>query len=416
MEKYIPFWLDDVRRISSTFKTPFYLYSEDIIRNAAKDLNKAFSWLWDWNFKNYFAVKACSNPHILKILKSEWFWADCSSIAELIMSEKVWLIGENIMFTSNNTTLEEFELAKKLGAIINLDDITHIDKLFSLWVPEIVSCRYNPGSLKEWNDIIGNPVEAKYWMTRQQILELYKIMAERWVKRFGLHTMVVSNMLDEDYMIDTANMLFDLMKDIKNYAGINFKFVNLGGWIWIPYKPNQEKVNLQKIWDAIKELYYEKVISEGLGNVKIFMENGRVITWPAGFLVTKVINKASKYREYIWVDASMSNLMRPAIYGAYHHISVLWKESLSNDQVYDVTWSLCENNDKFAVQRDLPNIEIWDFLAIHDAWAHWYAMWFQYNGKLRCSELLLKSDWDVKLIRRAETIDDYLSTLDFTDI
>lgn len=414
-EKFLPFDLWLIQWIEKTYPTPFHLYSEEIIRSSARELIDSFSWL-EWNFKNYFALKACPNPHILKILKEEWMWSDCSSIAELAMSSKVWLMGENIIFTSNNTLIEEFKYAKDLWAIINLDDITHISKLESIWFSDLVCCRYNPWALKDWNDIIWNPVEAKYWMTKDQLIQSYITLKNKWVKRFWLHTMIVSNMKDENYIIDTARILFDLAIEIFDTTWIKLEFVNLGWGIWIPYRPEDKKVDVNKISQWIKSLYYEKIVRNNLSPLKIFMENGRFVTGPGWFLITKVINVATKYRNYIWVDASMSNLMRPGMYWAYHHITVLGKENLPKANVYDVTGSLCENNDKFAVQRSLPQITEWDYLAIHDTWAHGYAMWFQYNWKLRSSELLLKKDWTVQQIRRAETLDDYFSTLDFTDL
>lgn len=410
--KTLPFTKSQIEKIIEKYPTPFHIYDEKAIRENARNFNKIFSELN--GFKEFYAVKACPNPHLLKILKEEGFGTDCSSLPELLMSEKVGITGENIMFTSNNTPAEEFVKAKKLGAIINLDDFSHIGFLERhAGLPELLSFRFNPGPARVGNSIIGNPAEAKYGFTRDQLFKGYKIIKEKGVKRFGLHTMVASNELNPDYFIETAKMLFELVVEIEKKLKIRMEFVNLGGGIGIPYKPGDRPVDLKKIVKGIKELYQDLIIGNNLHPLKIYMENGRVIMGPYGYLVTKVIHKKEIYKNYIGVDACMANLMRPAIYGAYHHISVLGKEGVKSQKVYDVTGSLCENNDKFAIDRKLPKVEIGDILVIHDTGAHGFAMGFNYNGKLRSAEVLLKADGTTKLIRRAETIDDYFSTLKF---
>jgi diaminopimelate decarboxylase len=415
VEKTIPFTKNFIEKIISKYPTPFHIYDEKGIRNTAKKLNSAFS--WNKGFKEYFAVKALPNPYILKILKEENFGTDCSSLPELILSEKVEITGENIMFTSNDTPYNEFKKAYKLGAIINLDDITHIEILEKeAGIPNIISFRYNPGSIKTGNAIIGKPEESKYGLTKKQMFEAYKIMKEKNVKRFGIHTMVASNELNPDYFIETADMLIDLIIEIYRELKIKFEFMNIGGGIGIPYKPEDNEVDIEYVSQNIEKIYNKKIKNSPLDSLKIYMENGRMITGPHGYLITKVIHKKNTYRNYIGVDANMANLMRPAIYGAYHHITVLGKEKLPCDNVYDVVGSLCENNDKFAINRKLPEIEIGDILVIHDTGAHGHAMGFNYNGKLRSAELLLKENGDVQLIRRAETIEDYFATLDFSNL
>lgn len=410
--KPLPFTKEKIEEIIKEFPTPFYIYDEKGIRENAKRLVKAFSWVP--GFKEHFAVKATPNPSILKILKEEGFGTDCSSLPELILSERVGITGEDIMFTSNDTPAEEYKKARDLGAIINLDDISHIPFLEKhAGIPELICFRYNPGPLRKGNAIIGNPEEAKYGFTREQLFKGYEIMKNKGVKRFGLHTMIASNELNPDYFVETANMLFDLVVDISDKVGIRFEFINMGGGIGIPYKPEQKPVDLNRISEGVKKGYEEKIVKNRLHPLRILMENGRMITGPFGYLVSKVIHKKDIYKQYVGLDACMANLMRPAIYGAYHHITVLGKEHLPKDHKYDVVGSLCENNDKFAIDRMLPKIDIGDIVVIHDAGAHGYAMGFNYNGKLRCAELLLKDDGDVKMIRRAETIDDYFSTLIF---
>ncbi|MBI2018854.1 diaminopimelate decarboxylase [Candidatus Daviesbacteria bacterium] len=411
--KKLPFNKQQIEKIIKKYPTPFHIYDEKRIRENAKRFYQAFSWAP--NFKNYFAVKACPNPYILKILKKEGMGTDCSSLPELMMAETVGILGENIMFSSNDTPQKEFKKAKSLGAIINLDDITHIEMLESLDTPDIICFRYNPGPLRKSgvNTIIGKPEEAKYGMTKNQLFEGYKIMKAKGVKRFGLHTMVVSNELDIKALAETAAMLFDLTVEVYEKLGIKLEFVNLGGGIGIPYKVEQEEVNLEKLAKRVKKLYEQKIVKNHLDPLKIFYECGRMITGPFGYLVTTTIHEKHTYKDYIGVDACMANLMRPGMYGAYHHETILGKEKSPKNHTYDVVGSLCENNDKFAVDRELPKIEIGDIIVIHDTGAHGYAMGFNYNGKLRSAELLLKVDGTVEMIRRAETVDDYFATLNF---
>jgi len=350
----------------------------------------------------------------LEILKQENFGLDCSSLPELILAEKVGIIGEEIMFSSNNTPPKEFKKAKELGAIINLDDITHISFLEKhASIPEIICFRYNPGSQRTGNEIIGDPKEAKYGLTRAQLFEAYKIMKEKGVKRFGLHTMIVSNMLDPEYLIQTANMLFELVVELSKKLDIKFEFVNLGGGIGVDYKPEDKPVDIEFVSEKIKKLYQEKIIANKFAPLRIVMECGRIITGPHGFLISKVRHITKKYKDFVGLDSCMADFMRPGIYGAYHHLSVLGKENMSSDYIYDVHGSLCENNDKFAIDRALPKIENNDILALHDAGAHGRPMGFNYNGKLRCGEVLLKENGEIQLIRRAETEQDYFATLSF---
>ncbi|MFZ5944942.1 MAG: diaminopimelate decarboxylase [Bacillota bacterium] len=415
-QKKLPFTKEQIEQIVVQYGTPFHIYDEKAIRENARKLTQAFAWAP--GFKEYFAVKAAPNPYLLKTLKEEGFGGDCSSMAELILAEKVGIVGDNIMFTSNDTPPQEFVKAKELGAIINLDDITHIDFLEKhAGIPEIICFRYNPGSLRGGgNAIIGTPEDAKYGLTKEQLFEAYKIMQSKGVKRFGIHTMIISNELDPNYFIETAKMMFDLMVELNQKLGIKFEFVNFGGGIGIPYRPNQEPVDYQIIGEGVKKLYEEKIAANGLAPLRLALECGRVITGPYGYLVTKAIHKKEIYKNYIGVDASMADLMRPGMYGAYHHLTVVGKEGQPHDQVYDVAGSLCENCDKFAVNRSLPKIDMGDILVIHDTGAHGHAMGFNYNGKLRSAELLLKEDGSVELIRRAETLEDYFATLDFSKL
>ncbi len=416
MNKLPPFSKTQIEQIIAAGNpTPFHLYLEKPIRENAKRLTKAFA--WNDGFREYFAVKATPNPHILKILREEGFGADCSSMPELLLAEKVGITGEGIMFTSNDTPANEFVKAKELGAIINLDDISHIPFLEkAAGIPELICFRYNPGPLREGNTIIGKPEEAKYGLTKPQLFEAYKTMRDKGVKRFGIHTMVASNELNPDYFVATAEMLFDLVAELSAALGITFEFINIGGGIGIPYKPEQQSVDLERVSAGIKAKYEEKITGKGLPPLRLYMENGRMITGPYDYLITRVLHLKHTYRNYVGVDACMANLMRPALYGAYHHETILGKEHAPADHIYDVTGSLCENNDKFAIQRNLPHVEVGDLIAIHDAGAHGYAMGFNYNGKLRSAELLLKEDGSVKKIRRAETVDDYFSTLDFDSL
>jgi len=352
------------------------------------------------------------------MLHEEGFGADCSSLAELILAERTGIKGEEIMFTSNDTPAEEFKLARELGAVINLDDISHIEYLERhAGLPEMLSFRYNPGPLRKGgNAIIGTPENAKYGLTRKQLLEALAIVRERGVKRFGLHTMVISNELDPEYFIETARMMFELALEVYSTLNIRVDLINLGGGIGIPYRPEEEAVDLAFLGRGIRRSYEEKIVAGGLHPVKLAMESGRMITGPYGYLVATVLHRKETYKSYVGLDACMSDLMRPGMYGAYHHITVAGKEEWPHSCLYDVTGSLCENNDKFAVDRKLPEIHTGDILVIHDTGAHGHAMGFNYNGKLRPAELLLKPDGKVEMIRRAETIEDYFATLDFSKL
>ncbi|MBI4836172.1 MAG: diaminopimelate decarboxylase [Candidatus Abawacabacteria bacterium] len=411
MKKLLPFTLSQVQKWVNTYPTPFYVYDERGIRNICRRLKKAFSWL---DFKQYYAVKALPNPSILQILKDEGLGADCSSLAELYLAEMAGISGQDIMYTSNNTLDEEFQKAHQMGAIINLDDISHIEPLERVvGIPEILSFRFNPGKLREGNSIIGKPEEAKYGLTKDQLFKAYQIMQQKGVKRFGIHTMIASNELDPDYFVKTAEMLFDLVIELKQKLGISCEIVNIGGGVGIPYKPEQDEVDLEYMGNEIQKLYQQKVIQAGLQPFTLAMECGRLITGPYGYLVTRAIRHKNTYKNYVGVDACMANLMRPGMYGAYHHISVLGKEQTALDHVYDITGGLCENNDKFAIDRALPQISDGDILVIHDAGAHGHAMGFNYNGKLRSAEFLLRENSELQMIRRGETLDDHFATLKF---
>lgn len=407
-----PEWLNALTR---EYPTPFHIYDEKAIRANARALRDAFA--WNDGFKEYFAVKAAPNPYLMKILAEEGFGADCSSMAELLLSDRVDVRGEAIMFTSNDTPAVEYREAAELGAIINLDDISHIDYLEEhAGLPELVCCRYNPGPLKGGNVIIGHPEEAKYGFTREQLFEGYRMLRDKGVKRFGLHTMVASNELDASYFVETAHLLFDLVVELSRELGITFEFVNLGGGIGIPYKPEDKPIDLAALGQDIREVYDRIIGGSDHPPLKIFLECGRMVTGPYGYLVSRVLHVKHTYKEFVGLDACMANLMRPALYGAYHHISVVGKEDAPTDKVYDVTGSLCENNDKFAIDRALPVTEPGDLVVIHDAGAHGHAMGFNYNGKLRSAELLLRENGEVVQIRRAETVDDYFATLDFNGL
>ena len=391
------------------------MHDEAAIRANVKRLLAAFSWAPD--FKEYFAVKATPNPFLLKILKEEGLGADCSSAAELILAEKVGIIGENIMFSSNDTPAEEYAKAVELGAIINLDDISHIEYLEKhVGLPELLSFRYNPGSARAGNTIIGKPEDAKYGLTKEQLFEAYRIVRDKGVKRFGIHTMVISNELNPDYFIETARMMMTLVKEIYETLGIRIEMINFGGGIGVPYRPEDNQVDLEYVGAGIRKLYEEIIVPAGLAPLKLALECGRMIAGPYGYLVSKVLHKKETYKNYVGLDSCMANLMRPALYGSYHHITVVGKEQQPLDHVYDVTGSLCENNDKFAIDRALPQIDIGDIVVIHDAGAHGHAMGFNYNGKLRSAEILLKADGTTELIRRAETLEDYFATLDFSKL
>jgi diaminopimelate decarboxylase len=411
-EKRLPFSQAQLQEIVRSHPTPFHIYDEKGIRNNARALKDAFSWAD--GFREYFAVKACPNPHILAIMKEEGFGTDCSSMAELVMSERMGVTGERIMFTSNDTPSSEYVKARQLGAVINLDDISHIPFLQKhAGLPELISFRYNPGALREGNVIIGKPEEAKYGFTREQLFEGYRTVRDRGVKRFGLHAMIVSNELNVDYHVETARLLFDLIAELSKALGIRFEMVNLGGGFGIPYKPEQTALDWKVLGEGIRDVYETGVKARGLHPLRLCMESGRAMMGPYGWLVTRVLHLKHTYKDFVGLDASMANLMRPALYGAYHHITVLGKDGLPADRRYDVTGSLCENNDKFAIDRLLPKVDEGDLLVIHDTGAHGYAMGFNYNGKLRSAELLLENGGGVRQIRRAETLEDYFSTLEF---
>lgn len=413
--KKLPFSKEQIEKLTEKYPTPFHIYDEKGIIDYANYFNNCFS--WNEGFKEYYAIKACPNPYLMKILKNQKFGIDCSSMAELILAEKVGLRGDEIMFTSNDTPAEEYQKALELGAILNLDDITHIDYIDERFgLPELVCFRYNPGDLKNGNTIIGNPEDSKYGFTRDQLFEGYKKLIAKGVKRFGIHTMVASNELDPEYFIETAEIVFDTIVDIHKETGIRFEFANLGGGIGIPYKSEYKPVDLMIVSNGIKELYESKIVANGLAPLKIFFESGRAITGPYGFLVSKVLHLKETYKKYVGLDSCMANLMRPALYGAYHHITVLGKEDQPSKIIYDVTGSLCENNDKFAINRLLPEVNVGDLIVIHDTGAHGHSMGFNYNGKLRSAELLLRENGEVTQIRRAETLDDYFATVDFNGL
>ena len=413
MSKQLPFDLATIQSIAEKWPTPFYLYDEAGIRKTAQRMRGAFDWT---QFRNYFAVKATPNPHLLRILIEEGMGADCSSGAELEISRRVGLAGEDIMFTSNNTMAKDYKFARELGAIINLDDINYIDYLSeNVGVPELVCCRFNPGEMKAGNVIIGNPVEAKFGFTRQQLLDGYKKLKGLGVKEFGLHTMVASNELSVDFHLETAALLFDIAAELHADQGITLKFVNLGGGVGVPYEPGQTAFAWEDFGARLGQLYQQKIVDKGVPEFQVVMENGRCVTGPHGYLVTQVTHRKQTYRDYVGVDATMANLMRPGMYGSYHHISAIGNDSADVSPV-DVVGSLCENNDKFAIQRSMPNVQAGDYLAICDAGAHGHSMGFQYNGKLRSAELLLRPNGEVVEIRRAETLEDYFETLDFDPI
>ncbi len=412
VDKKLQFTKERILEIIKKYPTPFHIYDERAIRQNAREFLKAFSILE--GFKQFFAVKATPNPYILEILKQEGMGVDCSSYAELEMAERIGITGEEVMFSSNDTPAEDFIKAKQIGAIINLDDISHIDFLEkAAGIPDMICFRYNPGPARKGNQIIGKPEEAKYGLTREQMLEAYKIVKKKGAKRFGMHTMIVSNELNETYFIETARMMFELAVEVYKKTGIKVEFVNLGGGIGIPYKPEEEPVSYERVAEGVKKAYDEIIAKNKLNPIKIFTECGRVITGPYGYLVTMVRHIKHIYRDYVGTDASMVNLMRPGMYGAYHHITILGKENALHNHIYDVTGSLCENNDKFAINRQLPEIVPDNILVIHDTGAHGFAMGFNYNGKLRSAELLLRTDGSIIRIRRAETVEDYFATLDF---
>ena len=394
------------------YPTPFHLYDEKGIRENARKLYQAFS--WNKGFKEFFAVKATPNPTILRILKEEGCGTDCSSLTELMMSDKLGFTGDEIMFSSNDTPAEEFILAKKLGATINLDDFTHIDFLEkTAGIPEKICCRYNPGgTFSISTTIMDNPGDAKYGMTKDQIIEAYRILKGKGVKRFGMHAFLASNTVTNDYYPVLARTLFEVAVEIKEKTGVKLDFINLSGGVGVPYTPDKEPNNILAIGEGVRKVYEEILVPAGMGDVALYTELGRFMLAPYGHLITTAIHEKHTHKEYIGVDACAVNLMRPAMYGAYHHITVLGKENEPCDHKYDVTGSLCENNDKFAIDRMLPKIDMGDVLVIHDTGAHGFAMGYNYNGKLKSAEVLLCEDGSTKLIRRAETPDDYFATLD----
>ena len=415
LAKKLPFNKEELEEICKKYPTPFHIYDEKAMLDNARKFNDAFS--WNKGFKEFYAIKAAPNPFLMKLLRDQGFGIDCSSMAELLLAEKIGMYGEEIMFTSNDTPAEEYKKAMELGAIINLDDIKHIEYLEKhVGLPELLSFRYNPGALKDGNTIIGNPEDSKYGFTREQLFEGYQLAKEKGVKRFGLHTMVASNELDPNYFIETAEIVFDLITDISNELNIRFEFANLGGGIGIPYKNEHKPVDLNKLSHGIRDLYEKMIVGNDLDPLKIYFESGRAITGPYGYLVSRVLHIKETYKKYAGLDSCMANLMRPAMYGAYHHITVVGKQDQPHNYLYDVTGSLCENNDKFAINRLLPEVEPDDLIVIHDTGAHGHSMGFNYNGKLRSAELLLRENGEVIKIRRAETYDDLFGTLDFDSI
>ena len=404
---------EQLDEITAKFPTPYHLYDEKGIRDNAKAVKEAFA--WNKGYREYFAVKACPNPTLIQIMKEYGCGCDCSSMTELMLSKAMGCKGADIMFSSNATPAEEYQYAAKLGAIINLDDITHIDFLEKAigYIPETISCRYNPGGLfKISNDIMDNPGDAKYGMTTEQLFEAFKILKAKGAKKFGIHAFLASNTVTNEYYPMLAKVLFEVAVKLEKETGADIEFINLSGGVGIPYKPDQEPNDIRVIGEGVRKVYEEVLVPAGMGDVALYTEMGRFMTGPYGCLVTKAIHEKHTYKEYIGCDACAVNLMRPAMYGAYHHITVMGKEDAPCDHVYDVVGSLCENNDKFAVDRSLPKIEMGDILFIHDTGAHGYAMGYNYNGKLKSAEILLKEDGSFEMIRRAETPRDYFATLD----
>ncbi len=406
-----------LEEIAAKYPTPFHLYDEKGMRANARGLNQAFA--WNRSFREYFAVKATPTPAILKVLKSEGCGVDCSSLTELMLAEKCGFQGHEIMFTSNNTLAEEFQLAHRLGAIINLDDITHVDFLERSigCIPETVFCRYNPGGVftlgesKEGFQVMDTPGEAKYGMTRAQLTEAFRALKRKGARHFGLHAFLASNTISNEYYPELAGILFRLAVELQEETGCQIRYINLSGGIGIPYLPEQEPIDIAAVGEGVRRKYEEILVPAGMGDVELCSELGRYMMGPYGCLVTRAIHEKHIYKEYIGVDACAADLMRPAVYGAYHHITVMGKEDAPCDHTYDVTGALCENCDKFAVDRPLPAIETGDLLVIHDTGAHGHCMGYNYNGKLRSAELLLKEDGGVEMIRRAETPEDYFATV-----
>lgn len=417
MEK-IPFVTKEkVEEIVKTIPTPFHIYDEKGIRENAQKLKDAFA--WNKGFKEFFAVKATPNPFLIDILREYGCGCDCSSLTELMLSHAMGVKGGDIMFSSNDTPAEEFAYANEIGATINLDDITHIDFLEKTIgkIPETISCRYNPGGyFKISNSIMDNPGDAKYGMTTEQLFEAFKILKAKGAKHFGIHAFLASNTVTNEYYPTLAKNLFEVAVKLEKETGADIKFINLSGGIGIPYKPDQEPNDIAAIGEGVRKVYEEVLVPAGMGDVALYTELGRFMLAPYGHLITKAIHEKHTHKEYIGVDACAVNLMRPAMYGAYHHITVLGKENEPCDHMYDVTGSLCENNDKFAIDRMLPKIDMGDYLAIHDTGAHGFSMGYNYNGKLRSAEVLLKEDGSHELIRRAETPKDYFATFDCFDI
>lgn len=406
-----------LEEIVKEYPTPFHLYDEKGIRRNMEALREAFS--WNPGYKEYFAVKATPNPFLINILREYGCGCDCSSYTELMLSKTIGAVGEDIMFSSNDTPAEEFVYANDLGAIINLDDITHIDFLEKAIgkIPETISCRFNPGGVfKVSNDIMDNPGDAKYGMPREQLTQAFKILKEKGAKEFGIHAFLASNTVTNDYYPMLSRILFEIAVELQQETGCHIKFINLSGGVGIPYRPEQEPNDIRAIGEGVRKVYEEVLVPAGMGDVALYTELGRFMTGPYGCLVTRAIHEKHTYKEYIGVDASAVNLIRPAMYGAYHHISVVGKEDLPCDHKYDVTGSLCENNDKFAIDRMLPEIEVGDLLVIHDTGAHGFSMGYNYNGKLKSAEVLLKEDGTTQLIRRAETPADYFATFDCFEI
>ena len=411
-KKTLPFDEKSLREIVRKHSTPFHIYDEKAIRETARSFTGAFDWA-PAGFRNYYAVKACPNPWIIKMLSEEGMGTDSSSLAELILSEALGITGEMAFFSSNDTALQDYLKAKEIGAVINLDDITHLSYLEQIGLPDTLSFRFNPGSAKEGNDIIGKPEEAKYGLTRNQMIEAYSTARDKGVQRFGIHTMVASNELNASYFVETGDILLELLAEVTEATGINIDFINFGGGIGIPYRPEEHPVDLKAVSKGIKEQYTEYILNAGLKPPEIYFECGRVITGPHGYLVTEAIHQKHTYKEYIGVNSSMADLMRPGMYGAYHHITVMGKENTKPTKTYDIVGSLCENNDKFAIDRKLPPIDRGDLLVIHDTGAHGRAMGFNYNGKLRAGELLFKENGEIVEIRRRENFADYFATLDY---
>ena len=409
---------EQIEEITKTYATPFHIYDEKGLRDKLRDVKEAFA--WNEGFREYFAVKANPNPFLISIMKEYGCGCDCSSMTELQLAHALKFDGKAIMFSSNDTPIEEFTYANEIGAIINLDDITHIESMeeaVGMEFPKTMSLRYNPGGVFEMsNGIMDNPGDSKYGLTKAQLFEAYSRLKDHGVEKFGIHAFLASNTVTNEYYADLAKQLFGLVVEIKEKLGISLSFVNLSGGVGVAYRPDQEQNDIIEIGKNVKRVYDEILVKNGLTDVAIYTEMGRFITGPHGALVTKAIHKKDTYKNYIGVDACAVNLMRPAMYGAYHHITVLGKENNERNHIYDVVGSLCENNDKFAIDRELPKIDMGDYIFIHDTGAHGYAMGYNYNGKLKSKELLLKEDGSVQLIRREETMKDYFATFDCFDI